>query len=163
MTKNQNQDEFFMKRAIELSRRAFVVEKSGGAFGAVVAKEGQIIGEGYNQVMRHNDPTWHAEMQAIREACKKLGSPHLDNCVLYTSAECCPMCLGACYWSHIDRIYYGATIADSLQYGDFDDSKILDEIRKAPHERKIKLIELLRPQAVEVWREFANMPNRARY
>jgi guanine deaminase len=95
----------FMKRAIELSRRASIVEKSGGVFGAVIVKDGKIISEGYNQVVRHNDPTWHAEMHAIREACKKLGRFHLDGCILYTSAECCPMCLSAAYWAHIDHIF----------------------------------------------------------
>lgn len=163
MTKNHDQNEVFMKRAIELSRQASLVEKSGGVFGAVIVKDGQIVGEGYNQVMRYNDPTWHAEMQAIREASKKLGSPHLENCVLYTSAECCPMCLGACYWAHIDHIYYGATIADSLKYGDFADTDIFEEIRNNPEERKIKQIELLRPKALEVWKEFTQMPDRARY
>lgn len=163
MTKNHDQNEKFMKRAIELSRQASLLEKSGGAFGAVVVKDGQIVGEGYNQVMRHNDPTWHAEIQAIREASKKLGSPHLENCVLYTSAECCPMCLGAAYWAHIGLIYYGATIADALKYGDFADINIYEEIRKNSQERKIKQIEYLRPQALEVWKEFSQMPDRARY
>jgi tRNA(Arg) A34 adenosine deaminase TadA len=163
MAKNNYQDEEFMKRAIELSRKASLIEKSGGAFGAVVVRDNKIIGEGYNQVKRHNDPTWHAEMQAIREACKNLGSPHLENCVLYTSAECCPMCLGAAYWAHIDSIYYAATILDSLKYGDYADVNIYEEICKNPADRKIKFIELLRPKALEVWEEFMHMPDRARY
>ena len=129
MTENK-QDEEFMKRAIMLSRKGSIVEKTGGVFGAVVVKDGKIIGEGYNKVVKHNDPTWHAEMEAIREACKKLGTPHLDGCILYTSAECCPMCLAAAYWAHIKRIYYGATTQDSLKYGDFADVDILSEIRK---------------------------------
>lgn len=94
---DNNYNETFMKRAIELSRRASIVEKTGGVFGAVVVKDGKIIAEGYNQVMKNKDPTWHAEMQAIREACKKLGTPHLERCDLYTSAECCPMCLATAY------------------------------------------------------------------
>lgn len=153
----------FMKKAIELSRRASILEKSGGVFGAVVVKDGKIIGEGYNQVLRHNDPTWHAEMQAIREACKKLGTPHLEGCDLYTSAECCPMCLSAAYWAHINKIYYGATIEDSLKYGDFQDIDILTEIRKDPKLRRITFTEVSRPEAVEVWKEFSVMPDRARY
>lgn len=153
----------FMERAIELSRIASIIEKSGGVFGAVVVKDGQIIAEGYNQVIRHKDPTWHAEMQAIREACKKLGSPHLEGCVLYTSAECCPMCLSTAYWAHIDHIYYGATTQDSLKYGNFQDVDILDELRKEPKDRRIKFSEEMRPQAVEVWKEFSKMPNRAVY
>ena len=156
-------EEQFMKRAIELSRRASIVEKTGGVFGAVIVKEGKIIGEGYNQVLKHNDPTWHGEMQAIREACKKLGTPHLDGCDLYTSAECCPMCLSASYWAHIKNIYYGATIQDALKYGDFQDVDILDEIRKNSEVRRIKMTEMMRREAVEVWKEFSVMPDRARY
>jgi len=153
----------FMQKAIELSRRGSILEKSGGVFGAVIVKDGKIIAEGYNQVIRHNDPTWHAEMQAIREACKKVGSPHLKGCVLYTSAECCPMCLAAAYWAHLDHIFYGARIEDSLQYGDFQDVDILADIRKNPEERRIKFEERMRPEAVEVWKEFSKMPDRARY
>lgn len=153
----------FMQRAIELSRIASIVEKSGGVFGAVVVKDGKIVAEGYNQVIRHNDPTWHAEMQAIREACKKLGSPHLTGCVLYTSAECCPMCLATAYWAHVDHIYYGATTEDSLKYGNFQDVDILDELRKDPKHRRIKFSEEMRPEAVEVWKEFSQMPDRAVY
>ena len=156
-------NEVFMRKAIELSRRASMVEKTGGVFGAVIVKDGKIISEGYNQVIKNNDPTWHAEMHAIREACKKLDSPHLKGCVLYSSAECCPMCLAAAYWAHIDKIYYGATTADALKYGDFQDIDILDEIRKDPKDRRITFTELLRPEALEVWKEFSIMPDRARY
>lgn len=156
-------DQEFMKKAIDLSRRASIVEKSGGVFGAVVVKDGKIISEGYNQVLRHNDPTWHAEMHAIREACKKLGTPHLEGCDLYTSAECCPMCLSAAYWAHIRHIYYGATIEDALKYGGFDDVDILSEVRKNPAQRKISFTEVMRPEAVEVWKEFSKMPDRAHY
>ena len=153
----------FMERAIELSREGSIVKKTGGVFGAVVVKDGKIISEGYNQVIKNNDPTWHAEMQAIREACKKLGTPHLEGCILYTSAECCPMCLATAYWAHLDHIFYGATIADSLKYGDFQDVGILAELRKDPKDRKIKFTEKMRPEAVEVWKEFSEMPDRARY
>lgn len=162
-TADNSQHEAFMKEAIKLSRRASLIEKTGGAFGAVVVKDGEIIAEGYNQVMRHKDPTWHAEIHAIREAAKKLGTPHLDGCILYTSAECCPMCLAAAYWAHIDHIYYGSTFADSLHYGDFQDEGILSELRKAPHERHIKLTEILRLEALEVWKEFSLLGDRARY
>jgi len=157
------QDEEFMRRAIALSRRGSIEEKTGGVFGCVIVKDGKIIGEGYNQVIKHNDPTWHAEIQAIREACKKAGTPHLEGCTLYTSAECCPMCLAAAYWAHIKVIYYGATTADALKYGDFADIDILDEVRKDPKSRRIKTIELMRPEAVEVWKEFSMMPNKAHY
>lgn len=153
----------FMKKAIDLSERASIIEKSGGVFGAVIVKDGEIIGEGYNQVIRHNDPTWHAEMQAIREACKKLGTPHLKGCVLYTSAECCPMCLCAAYWAQLDQIYYGARMEDAKKYGDFADVDFLAEIRKEPKDRKIKFTEFLRDDAVKIWKRFSEMPDRARY
>lgn len=159
----KEQKEEFMRRAIALSRKASMEEKSGGVFGAVVVKDGKIIAEGYNQVIKTNDPTWHAEMHAIREAGKKLGTPHLDGCDLYTSAECCPMCLAAAYWAHINVIYYAATTHDALQYGEFEDVDFLSEVRKEPADRKIKFIEILRPEAVEVWKEFSEMPDRARY
>lgn len=153
----------FMSKAIALSRTAAIEKKTGGVFGAVVVKDGKMIGEGYNQVIKNNDPTWHAEMEAIRQACKNLGSPHLEGCILYTSAECCPMCLAAAYWAHIDKIYYAATTADALKYGDFADIDILDEIRKEPAKRRIPFIEVMRQEAVEVWKEFADMPNRVHY
>jgi len=117
-------NEIFMRRAIELSELASLIKKTGGVFGAVIVKDGKIIGEGYNQVIKENDPSWHAEMHAIREACKKIGSPHLTGCVLYTSAEPCPMCLSASYWAHLDHIYYGARVEDALKYGDFQDYDI---------------------------------------
>jgi guanine deaminase len=102
-------------------------------------------------------------MDAIRQACKKLGTPHLKGCVLYTSAECCPMCLATAYWAHVDKIYYAATTEDSLKYGDFADIDILDEVRKDPSKRRIAMKEEMRPQAVEVWKEFHAMKDRARY
>lgn len=153
----------FMRRAIELSRHGSMVEKSGGVFGAVIVKDGKIIAEGYNQVKKRNDPLWHAEMQAIREACQKLGTPHLEGCVLYTSAECCPMCLATAYWAHLDHIYYGATTADALKYGNFADIDILDEVRKEPKDRKIKFSQHMHSEAVEVWKDFAKMPDKAHY
>lgn len=155
--------EQFMRRAIELSRKASIIEQSGGAFGAVIVKDNKIIAEGYNQVIKNNDPTWHAEIHAIREAARYLSTPHLEGCIMYTSAECCPMCLASAYWARLDHIYYAATINDALAYGDFKDSDILKEIRQESHERQIKSTELLRTEALEVWKEFAKMPNRARY
>lgn len=160
---DKKKHEEFMKSAIALSRKASIEDKTGGVFGAVIVKDGKIIAEGYNQVIKTNDPTWHAEIQAIREASKKLGTPHLKGCVLYTSAECCPMCLSAAYWAHLDMIYYGATVDDALKYGDFADVNILSEVRKEPANRKIKYMEFMRPEAVEVWKEFFEMPGRAHY
>lgn len=165
MTKDYEKefDKQFMDRAIELSRIGSIVEKTGGAFGAVIVKDGKIIAEGYNQVIKHNDPTWHAEVQAIREACKKLGTPHLKGCVLYTSSECCPMCLATAYWAHVDHIYHGARTEDALEFGDFQDIDILDELYKKPKDRRIKFSEHMRPEAVEIMKEFSKMPDRARY
>jgi len=163
MAHNHTFDPQFMKRAIALSRKSSIEDKTGGVFGAVIVRDGKILSEGYNQVLKTNDPTWHAEMQAIREACQKLGTPHLEGCVLYTSAECCPMCLASAYWAHLDHIFYAATTDDALKYGNFADIDILDEIRKAPNERKIATVEMMRPEAVEIWKEFASMPDRAWY
>lgn len=160
---DKNQHEKFMRRAIELSERASLIEKTGGVFGAVVVKDNTIIGEGYNQVVKHNDPTWHAEMHAIREACKKLGSPHLEGCTLYTSAESCPMCLAAAYWSHIGHIYYGARVEDAKKYGDFQDVDMFAEFKKDSKDRKIKSSEVLRDEAVIIWKKFAAMPNHVHY
>jgi tRNA(Arg) A34 adenosine deaminase TadA len=161
MEKQHHQE--FMRKAIELSRRASIQEKTGGVFGAVIVKDGKIISEGYNQVIKNQDPTWHAEMQAIREACKKLQNPHLDGCDLYTSAECCPMCLAAAYWAHIKHIYYASTTEDALKYGNFADIDILEEIKKEPSERRIAFTEMMRPEAVEVWKEFSKMPDHVHY
>lgn len=157
------QDEIFMRRAIELSERAGIIEKSGGVFGAVIVKDGKIIAEGYNQVVKHNDPTWHGEMQAIREACKKLHSPHLEGCTLYTSAEPCPMCIATAYWAKIRRIVFGARVEDSMEYGDFQDKFIYEEFAKKPQDRLIKCSELLRDEANVVWKKFGKMEDRARY
>ena len=157
------QDEIFMKRAIALSEKAGIIEKTGGVFGAVIVKDGKIIAEGYNQVLKHNDPTCHGEMQAIREACHKLGTPHLKGCVLYTSAEPCPMCLSSAYWAHIDQIYYAANIEDAMKYGDFQDVGIYSDLKKDPKDRSIKCTELLRDEATKVWKKFSQMPDRARY
>lgn len=153
----------FMKRAIELSRKAAFIEKSGGLFGAVVVKDGKIIAEGYNQVIKRNDPTWHAEMNAIREACLALKTPHLTGCVLYTSSECCPMCLSAAYWAHIDHIYYASTTEDALYYGQFQDVGILEDLRKDNASRKIQCSPHMRSEALESWKEFAHLSDRAIY
>ncbi len=160
---DMKEHEKFMRRAIELSRKAGVELKSGGVFGAVIVKDGKIIAEGYNQVMKNKDATCHAEVDAIRNAGKALGTPHLEGCTLYTSAFCCPMCLCAAYWAHIKEIYYAATVEDAKQYGDFSDVDYYKEMCKEIADRKIKCTELLRAEAVEVWKEFSKMTDRARY
>lgn len=155
--------EKFMERAILLSHRAALIEKCGGPFGAVIVKDNEIIAEGYNQVLKQHDPTWHGEMQAIREACKKLKSPHLTGCILYTSAEPCPMCLAASYWAHIDHIFYGARIEDAKKYGNFADINYYDEIKRDPNERQIRSTELLRDDALKVWMEFSKVSKEMHY
>jgi tRNA(Arg) A34 adenosine deaminase TadA len=165
-TKEEHLKEYnpeFMRRAIELSRRASIKEKSGGVFGAVVVKDGKIIAEGYNQVFKTHDPTWHAEMQAIREACTKLGTPHLEDCVLYTSGESCPMCLSAAYWAHLGHIFYASTMEDAKKYGKFDDTYIAEELRKTPEKRIIPSSQHMQEEAVAVWKEFAGDPDRVHY
>ena len=156
-------NEKFMRRAIELSERASLIEKTGGVFGCVIVKDNQIIGEGYNQVIKQNDPTWHAEMHAIREACKKLGTPHLKGCIMYTSGESCPMCLAAASWAHIDEIYYASTVEDAKKYGNFQDSDLFAEFKKESKDRKMRCTEMLRDEAVAVWKKFSAMPNHVHY
>ena len=156
--------ERFMARAIELSRKAAIVESTGGAFGTVIVKDGEIIGEGRNCVVSENDPTWHGEIEAIRNACRKLGNFSLEGATLYTSAEPCPMCLGATYWAGIKDLYYAATVDDALKYGNFDDSMIYSEIRKPANEREnMKLSQIMQPEAVEVWKEYAAKTDKVQY
>ena len=122
-------DEKFMRRAIALSEKTSIIDSAGGVFGTVIVRDGEIIGEGANRVVAENDPTWHGEIEAIRNACKKVGSFKLTGATLYTSAEPCPMCMAASYWAGIKRVYYASTNADALEYGDFDDSMIYGEHR----------------------------------
>jgi len=152
-----------MRRAIELSRTAGIESKTGGCFGAVVVKDGEIIGEGSNHVLAKNDPTWHGEIEAIREASKNLQTPHLDGAILYTSAEPCPMCLSASYWAHIKEIYYGATYDDVMNYGEFQDKSFRDELLKKPSDRKIPSFNIEREEAIEVWKEYQQMPDKRHY
>ncbi len=156
-------NEKFMKRAIELSEIASIIKKTGGVFGAVVVQNGEIIGEGSNHVISECDPTWHAEVEAIRNACKKVKNPHLKDAVLYTSAECCPMCLCAAYWANIGHIFYASHVEDSLKYGDFKDVDFYQQMCKKKEDRRVGMTEKMRAEAVEVWKKFSVMPDRARY
>lgn len=153
----------FMRRAIELGRQGALVEGAGGPFGAVVVKDGEIIGEGFNKVILGRDPTRHGEMEAIRMACRKLDTHILEGCTLYTSAECCPMCAAAAWWARISRIFYASTIADALTYGGFDDSEIYEEIRRPVTERKLPTCQICHAEALVVWREFEKSPHRVHY
>ncbi len=155
--------ERFLRRAIELSAKAALEYSTGGAFGAVIAKDGNIVAEGMNRVVASRDPTWHAEMEAIRLACITLQNFKLPGCTLYTSAEPCPMCLSACYWAGIDAIYYAATVADALQYGNFDDSFIYKEMALPKAQRKIAMQQFLQHEAIAVWKQYQSKPDKVQY
>jgi len=139
----------YMKRAIELALEN-VTESKGGPFGAVVVKDGEIIGQGANLVTDTNDPTAHAEIIAIREATKKIGSFSLEGCEIYASCEPCPMCLGAIYWAHIEKLYYAATKDDAAK-SDFDDSVIYKELSLPKDQRSIQSLQIMRDDAVKVF------------
>jgi guanine deaminase len=153
----------FMRRAIELSKRAALEECTGGAFGAVIVKDSQIVGEGINRVVANNDPTCHGEVEAIRQACKKLQTFKLNGCTLYTSSEPCPMCLTAAYWARIDKLYYAATINDAKQYGDFDDQPFYKELSLPPEKRSLPCQQILQDEAVEVWKQYQAKADKIHY
>ncbi len=150
-----------MERAFELARNG-IIENAGGPFGAIVVKDDEIIGEGYNCVTSTNDPTAHAEVMAIRNACKKLDSFQLDDCVIYTSCEPCPMCLGAIYWARPARLFYAATREDAADVG-FDDQFIYDEIAGDIDQRRIKTINILRDEALKVFRFWKQKSDKIEY
>jgi guanine deaminase len=151
----------FMAHAIQLSIEN-VRTGRGGPFGAVVAKGGEIIAEGVNCVTATNDPTAHAEIIAIREACRKLGAFELQGCEIYTSCEPCPMCLGAIYWARPDRVYFGNTAADAADAG-FDDSLIYGEIQQPHSRRKIPMVPMMREEALEGFRTWKKQINKVPY
>lgn len=122
----------FMKAAIEEARSG-IYKKEGGPFGSVVVKDGKIVGRGHNQVVCKKDPTCHGEMQAIRDACKTLDTFDLSGCVLFTTGEPCPMCLAACMWSNLDKVYFGCTIADNAEIG-FRDEIFYKTLKITPAE-----------------------------
>jgi tRNA(Arg) A34 adenosine deaminase TadA len=156
-------DKRFMRRAIELSEKTSLTDSAGGVFGTVIVRNGEIIGEGANRVVAENDPTWHGEIQAIRNACAKVGAFKLTGATLYTSAEPCPMCAAAAYWAGIERIFYAATCEDALKYGDFDDSMIYGELKKPVGERSIPAAQIMREEAIEVWKKYKAKPDRTPY
>jgi guanine deaminase len=157
------QDKKFMARAIELSEKTSLIDCAGGVFGTVIVQDGKIIGEGANRVVAENDPTWHGEIQAIRNACAKVGSFKLPGATLYTSAEPCPMCAAAAYWAGIEHIFYAATCDDALKYGDFDDSMIYGELKKPVGDRSIPAQQIMQAEAVEVWKKYKAKPDRVPY
>ena len=150
-----------MRRAIRLAQNG-IDSNQGGPFGAIVVRNGEIVAEGCNQVTSTNDPTAHAEVVAIRNACEKLGSFQLDDCVIYTSCEPCPMCLGAIYWARPAQVFYGCTREDAAEIG-FDDQFIYDEIKKTIDERQLKIVNFLRDEALVVFENWANKPDKTEY
>ena len=145
-------EEKFMQEAIALSKKGMAAGE-GGPFGCVIVKGDEIIGRGNNKVIITNDPTAHAEVVAIRDACKTLGVFQLDDCEVYTSCEPCPMCLGAIYWARPKRIYYANHREDAAAIG-FDDSMIYEEITKPLYERKIPITSISRNEAIKVFEEW---------
>lgn len=143
--------EYWMQRAIDLSIQN--VDKGGGPFGAVIVKNNELIAEGYNQVTNLNDPTMHAEVMAIREACKKLNTFDLSGCIIYTSCEPCPMCLGAIYWARISEMYFANTKQDADAIG-FSDEFIYKEIEKPYHLRSLKTYQIMREKALAAFEKW---------
>jgi tRNA(Arg) A34 adenosine deaminase TadA len=153
-------DRYYMTRAIELSFKS--VESGGGPFGAVVVLGGRIVGEGYNKVVRNSDPTAHAEILAIRAACKAINNFSLQGAVIYSSCEPCPMCLGAIWWARISTIYYANGRADAAWVG-FDDQALYDEVATGLLDRKLPLHQLMREEALAAFRLWVDSPGKTPY
>ena len=151
-----------MKRAIELSQKNLSRPDEGGPFGAVIVKSGQIVGEGYNSVLRLKDPTCHAEVMAIRDACMNLGTHDLSDCEIYTSCEPCPMCLSAIYWSRLNKIYFGNTRKDAARIG-FDDDFIYQQIPLDPQSRKVPSYQCLEIEAKAVFEKWSQSERKVVY
>jgi tRNA(Arg) A34 adenosine deaminase TadA len=152
---------YFLKRAIQLAEEG-MDKGQGGPFGAVVVKDGEIIAEANNKVTASNDPTAHAEVVAIRKACEKLQDFQLENCILYTSCEPCPMCLGAIYWARPKKVYYALTREDAAKIG-FDDQFIYDEIALKMDDRKVPFENLMREEGLPVFQKWEAKGDRVDY
>lgn len=151
----------FMKQAIKLSLDN-MRKGAGGPFGAVVVQDGKVIGAGWNKVTSTNDPTAHAEVVAIREACQNLGNFDLSGAEIYTSCEPCPMCLSAIYWARIHKIYYANTRQDAADIN-FDDDFIYQEIPKDLNERKVPMVQCLHDEALTVFKEWKEKQDKVTY
>ena len=154
-------EERFMQEAILLSQHG-MIKNEGGPFGCIIVKDDKIVGRGNNKVSSTNDPTAHAEVTAIRDACKNLGTFQLEDCEIYTSCEPCPMCLGAIYWARPKIVYYANNRTDAAAIG-FDDSMIYDEMVVAIEKRKIPIIPISREAALKVFEEWKNKPDKTVY
>jgi tRNA(Arg) A34 adenosine deaminase TadA len=153
-------DREFMQQAIELSKEN--VLNGGGPFGAVIVRDGEVIATGTNRVTANNDPTAHAEVNAIRSACAKEGTFKLEGCTCYTSCEPCPMCLAALYWAGVERIFYGNT-KDDAKAINFDDSFIYDEIAKPYAKRAIPIINIMREEAISAFKMWEKSEDKVEY
>lgn len=151
----------FMQEAIRISIQMMRRNK-GGPFGAVVVRNGKIVGKGWNQVTSSNDPTAHAEVVAIRDACRRLKTFQLDDCDLYTSCEPCPMCLSAMYWARLKKVYYANTRKDAADI-DFDDDFIYSEVAKPISKRKLVMRQLMHKEALAAFKEWKNKPDKVAY
>src|SRR5581483_1922549 len=151
----------FMRAAIELSLKK-MRDDCGGPFGAIIVRKNKIVGRGWNRVTSTNDPTAHAEVSAIRDACKKLKTFKLDGCEIYVNCEPCPMCLAAIYWARIEKIFYANTRKDAAEI-DFDEDLIYREISLPISRRKILMKQLLRAEALEVFAEWKSKAVKVRY
>lgn len=153
-------DQELMREAIRLSREN--VSNGGGPFGAVIARKGEIVATGCNRVTASNDPTAHAEVSAIRAACRELGTFDLSGCTIYTSCEPCPMCLAAIYWAHLDKVFYGNDQHDAAAIG-FDDSFIYRELALKPADRSKQMEALLRDEALGAFRDWEEKDDKVEY
>lgn len=160
--KNYMEDKMkFMQAAIELSKNG-MLHNDGGPFGCVVVKDGEIVGKGWNKVTSTNDPTAHAEVSAIRDACNNLGTFQLNDCEIYTSCEPCPMCMGAIYWARPAKVFYANTRIDAANIG-FDDSLIYEELTLPLNQRKIAMQALGRDEAIQVFEAWQQKTDKVDY
>lgn len=148
----------FMKIAIKEAEKG-IKNNEGGPFGSVVVKDGKVIARGHNQVIKNNDPTHHGEIDAIRKACKKLKTFDLSGCILYTTAEPCPMCLGAILWANVEKVYYGCNIKDSEEIG-FRDQQFYAFTKD---EKKNKILELDREECLALFDTYQNIQDKTNY
>lgn len=161
MTEQDEKNKKFMRRAIELAQKG-IDNNDGGPFGCVIVKNGEVVGEGNNRVTSTNDPTAHAEIVAIRSACEKLQTFQLDGCIIYSSCEPCPMCLGAIYWARPAQIFFACNKTDAAKIT-FDDQFIYEEIERPISERRIKTINFMREEGLKVFENWANKTDKIKY
>lgn len=156
------EDRLFIEKAIALAYEG-MRKGIGGPFGALVVKDGKILGEGYNQVLGDKDPTAHAEIVAIRDACRRVDHFQLEGCTIYCSSEPCPMCMGAIYWARPERIVFATTHQDAARHAQFDDQFIYDELKLPHSERQIPSSQILREEGLKVFKEWMGMDGKKLY